>query len=140
MKKTLTMVSAAVLSVAVASAASAESLTVVSWGGAYTKSQVEAYHKPWTAKTGTNVVSEDYNGGIAEIKAQVEAGNVTWDVVDVELSDAIRACDEGLAEEIDPAMLPAAPDGTPALEDFIDGAVTDCAVGSIVWSTIYAYY
>jgi putative spermidine/putrescine transport system substrate-binding protein len=60
-------------------------------------------------------------------------------VVDVELSDAIRACDEGLAEEIDPAMLPAAPDGTPALEDFIDGAVTDCAVGSIVWSTIYAY-
>ena len=139
MKKTLTMVSAAVLSVAVASAASAESLTVVSWGGAYTKSQVEAYHKPWTAKTGTNVVSEDYNGGIAEIKAQVEAGNVTWDVVDVELSDAIRACDEGLAEEIDPSMLPAAPDGTPAMEDFIDGAVTDCAVGSIVWSTIYAY-
>jgi hypothetical protein len=35
------------------------------------------------------VVSEDYNGGIAEIKAQVEAGNVTWDVVDVELSDAV---------------------------------------------------
>ena len=24
-------------------------LTVVSWGGAYTKSQVEAYHKPWMA-------------------------------------------------------------------------------------------
>ena len=139
MKKTLTMVSAAVLSIAVTSAASADSLTVVSWGGAYTKSQVEAYHKPWTAKTGANVVSEDYNGGIAEIKAQVEAGNVTWDVVDVELSDAIRACDEGLAEEIDSAMLPAAPDGTPATEDFIDGALTDCAVGSIVWSTIYAY-
>jgi len=139
MKKTLTMVSAAVLSIAVTSAASADSLTVVSWGGAYTKSQVEAYHKPWTAKTGANVISEDYNGGIAEIKAQVEAGNVTWDVVDVELSDAIRACDEGLAEEIDSAMLPAAPDGTPATEDFIDGALTDCAVGSIVWSTIYAY-
>jgi spermidine/putrescine-binding protein len=32
------------------SAASAESLTVVSWGGAYTKSQVEAYHKPWTSQ------------------------------------------------------------------------------------------
>ena len=24
----------------------ADSITVVSWGGAYTKSQVEAYHKP----------------------------------------------------------------------------------------------
>ena len=47
-----------------------DSITVVSWGGAYTKSQVEAYHKPFTAKTGINVVSEDYNGGIAEVKAQ----------------------------------------------------------------------
>ena len=30
----------------VAFGANAESITVVSWGGAYTKSQVEAYHKP----------------------------------------------------------------------------------------------
>ncbi|MEO0909145.1 MAG: ABC transporter substrate-binding protein, partial [Pseudomonadota bacterium] len=27
--------------------ANAKELTVVSWGGAYTKSQVEAYHKPF---------------------------------------------------------------------------------------------
>ncbi|MEO1143329.1 MAG: ABC transporter substrate-binding protein, partial [Pseudomonadota bacterium] len=67
--------------------ANAKELTVVSWGGAYTKSQVEAYHKPFIAKTGAKINSEDYNGGIAEIKAQVEAGNVTWDIVDVELSD-----------------------------------------------------
>ena len=26
-----------------------------------------------------------------------------------------------------------------ATEDFIDGALTDCAVANIVWSTIYAY-
>ena len=102
----------------VSSAAIAADLTVVSWGGAYTKSQVEAYHKPWMAKTGKAIVSEDYGGGIAEIKAQVESGNVTWDVVDVELSDAIRACDEGLLETIDHSILPAAPDGTPATEDF----------------------
>ena len=30
----------------IVSAASAGSITAVSWGGAYTKSQVEAYHKP----------------------------------------------------------------------------------------------
>ena len=47
-----------------------DGLTVVSWGGAYTKSQVEAYHKPWMAKTKNAIVSEDYGGGIAEIKAQ----------------------------------------------------------------------
>ena len=38
-------------SVFVSSASMAGDLTVVSWGGAYTKSQVEAYHKPWMAKT-----------------------------------------------------------------------------------------
>ena len=74
-----------------ASAVQAKELTVVSWGGAYTKSQVEAYHKPYIAKTGVKINSEDYNGGIAEIKAQVEAGNVTWDIVDVELVKRSRA-------------------------------------------------
>lgn len=120
-------------------ASAAGQLTVVSWGGAYTKSQVEAYHKPFTKKTGTEILSENYSGGLAEIKAQVEAGSVKWDVVDVELSDAVRGCDEGLLEPIDPSILPPAPDGTPAEKDFIDGAITDCAVASIVWSTIYAY-
>jgi putative spermidine/putrescine transport system substrate-binding protein len=122
-----------------AAAANAGDITVVSWGGAYTKSQVEAYHKPWIAKTGNGIKSEDYSGGVAEIKAQVEAGNVTWDLVDVELSDAVRACDEGLLETIDPATLPAGADGTPAAQDFLPGTLHECAVASILWSTIFAY-
>ena len=116
-----------------------ESLTVVSWGGAYSRSQVEAYHKPFTRKTGIAIISEDYNGGLAQIKAQVESGNVTWDVVDLETSDAIRGCDDGLLERIDASMLPPAPDGTPAEEDFIAGTLLDCAVGEIVWSTVVAF-
>ena len=127
------------MSLCVSTAAVANDLTIVSWGGAYTKSQVEAYHKPWMAKTGKTIISEDYGGGIAEIKAQVESGNVTWDVVDVELSDAIRACDEGLLETIDHSILPAAPDGTPATEDFLPGTLHDCAVANIVWSSVYVY-
>lgn len=117
-----------------------DQVTVVSWGGAYTKSQVEAYHKPFIEGTGAKIVSEDYNGGLAEIKAQVEAGNVTWDIVDVELSDAVRACDEGLAEEIDMSVLPDGADGSPASEDFIAGTLdVPCAVPTIVWSTVFAY-
>lgn len=123
----------------VASTAMATDITAVSWGGAYSTSQIEAYHKPWMAKTGHTVVSEDYSGGLAEIKAQVLAGNVTWNVVDVELSDAIRGCDEGLLEEIDPSILTPAPDGTPAVDDFLPGTLHDCAIASITWSTIYAY-
>jgi len=115
------------------------SLVVVSWGGAYTKSQIEAYHKPFEAQTGTKINSVDYNGGIAQIKAQVESGNVTWDVVDMELADAQRACDEGLLEKVDAGTLPAAPDGTPAIQDFIPNGITQCAVTSIVFSHIVAY-
>jgi len=137
---TLAAAGALVLGMGIASQAQAASkLTVVSWGGAYTKSQVEAYHKPFSKKTGIQILSENYSGGLAEVKAQVEAKNVKWDLVDVEMSDAVRGCDEGLLEPIDPSILPPAPDGTPAMKDFIPGSVTECAVPTIVWSTIYAY-
>lgn len=139
MKKTLLMTTIAAAGLFAASAAYAGNLTVVSWGGGYTKSQVEAYHKPWEAMGGKKINSEDYNGGLAEVKAQVESGKVIWDLVDVELSDAVRGCDEGLLEEIDKSILPAGDDGTPATEDFIQGTLVDCGVASIVWSTIYAY-
>ena len=134
--RTLGLVSALALS---AGAAQAAQITVMSWGGTYTKSQVEAYYTPFTAKTGINVVSVDSDNPAIPVKAQVEAGNVTTDVVDIEYPDAIRLCDEGLLEPIDPAGLPAAPDGTPATEDFLPNALAECAVGLIVFSTVYAY-
>jgi putative spermidine/putrescine transport system substrate-binding protein len=123
----------------VAFAGQAQEVTVMSWGGAYTVSQVEAYHKPFTEQTGIKVISVDADNPATPIKAMVEAGNVTIDVADVEYADAIRLCDEGLLEPIDPAILPAAPDGTPAMDDFLPGAVTECAVATIVFSTVYAY-
>ncbi|MCK5364820.1 MAG: ABC transporter substrate-binding protein, partial [Gammaproteobacteria bacterium] len=58
----LAVAGAAVGVVAAAPVLAAESLTVVSWGGAYTNSQVQAYHKPWEKKTGIKINSEDYNG------------------------------------------------------------------------------
>jgi len=135
MKKLLTLTTALC---ATAIAAQAD-VTVMSWGGAYTKSQVEAYHKPFTSETGIAINSVDSDNPATPIKAQVEAGNVTVDVADVEYSDAIRLCDEGLLEEIDTSALPSAPDGTSAADDFIEGALTDCAVANIVWSTVFAY-
>lgn len=116
-----------------------QSLTVVSWGGAYTKSQVEAYHKPYTAKTGITINSEDYSGGLAEVKAQVEAGNVTWDLIDLELSDVVLGCQEGLLEALPLDSLPPSPAGVPAKKDFLPGTLQECGVATIIWSTIYAY-
>ncbi|SMO94528.1 ABC transporter substrate-binding protein [Paracoccus laeviglucosivorans] len=122
-----------------ATAAMAEEINVMSWGGAYGRSQVEAYYKPFTAQTGIKVVGLDSDNPAIPLKAQVEAGNVLVNVADVEYADAIRLCDEGLLEPINPAMLPPAPDGTPATEDFLPQGLSDCAVGSIVFSTIVAY-
>jgi len=124
---------------AASSADATDALTVVSWGGAYTNSQVKAYHQPFEKKTGIKVDSEDYNGGLAQIRAQVETGNVIWDIVDLELSDAVRGCDDGLLEKLDAAQLPPAPDGTPPQDDFIPGTLLECAVGEIVWSTVVAF-
>ncbi len=114
-------------------------VTVMSWGGAYTVSQVEAYHKPFTAATGKVVISVDSDNPAPAVKAMVEAGNVTVDVADVEYADAIRLCDDGMLEQIDPAILSPGADGTPAMDDFLPGAVTECAVSTIVFSTIFAY-
>ncbi|WP_282602177.1 ABC transporter substrate-binding protein [Paracoccus sp. PARArs4] len=119
--------------------ATAQEVNVVSWGGAYEKSQVEAYNKPFAEETGIKVNMIAADNPATPLKAQVEAGNVTGDVFDIEVSDAIRLCDEGALVEIDPASLPAAPDGTAATEDFVDGALLDCAVANIVWGTVISY-
>lgn len=137
MKKTLALTTALV---GFASAAMAEGeVNVVSWGGAYERSQVEAYNKPFAEMTGTKVNMIASDNPATPLKAQVEAGNVTSDVFDIEVSDAIRLCDEGALMEIDPATLPAAPDGTAAADDFIDGALLDCAVANIFWGTVIAF-
>ncbi len=46
-----------------------QSLTVVSWGGSYARACVKGYHERFTAETGIAVNLEDYNGGLAQIRA-----------------------------------------------------------------------
>ena len=138
LKSVITLLSIIVL-VPCTAAFTAESITVTSFGGALSTSQIEAYQKPFAAKTGVTVNAEVYNGGLAEVRAQVQAGNVTWDVVDLEKQDVVAACDEGLLEPIDWSTLPPTPDGTPAEKDFLPGALHECAVATIVWTTIVAY-
>lgn len=116
-------------------------MTIVSWGGAYTKSQQNAYHTPYSEMTGVTIINDDSSAeAVAKLRAMNEAGNITWDVVDVVAADAIRLCDEGLAMEIDfDTMLAPAPDGTPATEDFGDLLVSDCYIPQIVYSTTFGY-
>ena len=92
------------------------------------------------AETGIEVRLEDYNGGLAQIRAQVETGNVHWDVVDLNVADAVLGCDEGLLEFIEPGDLPPGADGSSVEDDFVAGTLTDCGMGTIFFSSIYAYH
>lgn len=128
MKKTLV---AAVCALA-AGLVSAQQLTVVNFGGANAIAQKKAYYEPFEKATGTKVVSVEYNGEQAKVKAMVETKKVTWDVVEVESPDAVRGCDEGLYEKLDYSKI-----GNKA--DFMPAAVTECGIGIFVWSTVMAY-
>jgi len=142
-KVTMTAVAALAAAVGFGGAAMGQSveLNVVSWGGAYTKSQLRAYHEPYMEMNpDVQLNSVDYSGGLAEVRAQSEAGNVTWDLVDTVVSDSITGCDEGLFRPINHnEELAAAPDGTPATEDFLEGTLFECFIPQIIYSTAFAY-
>ncbi|MGM9485954.1 ABC transporter substrate-binding protein [Ideonella sp. YS5] len=125
------LVAAVALLVALPALAQSQ-LTVVNFGGANGAAQKKAYVEPFEKSTGTKVVSVEYNGEQAKIKAMVETKKITWDVVEVESPDVARGCDEGLFEKIDWAKV-----GNKA--DFQPAAVTECGVGAFVWSTVMAY-
>lgn len=129
----------AILAIAGVCATAAESITVVSWGGSYARACVEGYHKAFTAETGIEIKLEDYNGGLAEVRAQVDAGAVHWDVVDVELADGVRGCDEGLFKVFDPRTLAPSADDTAPQDDYYPGAITECGANTLYYSTVYAY-
>jgi len=115
------------------------SLTIVSWGGAYTESQQRAYHEPYMElNPHVTIVNDDGSANaLAGLRAQSQAGNVTWDLVDMLPSDAQLACDEGIIMPVDhDAILAAAPDGTPASEDFLPGSLGECFIPQIVYSTV----
>lgn len=131
---------AATAMTAVTLSTQAQELTVVSFGGAYGAAQKVHMIDPFMEETGVRILFEDYSGGVAELKAQVESGNILWDVVDIEVIDLERACAEGLLETIPRDILPPGADGTAALQDFYPEALeNECGVGVIFWSTIFAY-
>jgi len=146
MKLAKTLVAAVALTVATGTAFAdsdlANDMTLVSWGGSYQSSQQNAYVLPYLEMNpGVSAVWDESSAeAVAKLRAMNEAGNVTWDVVDVVAADAIRLCDEGLALEIDAdEQLAAAPDGTSASDDFGDLLVSDCFVPQIVYSTTFGY-
>lgn len=131
MKKSATLLTL-IAGVGCSQLALADDLSVISFGGANKDAHVKAYYEPFSKETGTKVVAGEYNGEMAKIKAMVESKSVSWDAVEVELSEVQRGCDEGLFEKIDYKVVG-------AKTDFLAGSAVKCGVGMFIWSTVLAY-
>jgi len=109
--------------VGLAAPACAADMVFVSWGGTTQDAQKAA----WAEKAGLSVL-QDGPTDYGKIKAMVEAGKVTWDVVDVEGDYAVQAGDAGLLEKLDFSVI----DKSKLDPRF----VTDYSVGSFYYSFV----
>jgi len=116
-----------------------EGISITTYGGAFGEALNESLAKPFAAETGIPAMMVDNSDPPAKLKAEVEAGNVTGNIFDVEQSDVIRLCDEGLIETIDPAILAAGADGSTPEDDYLPQALHECATAIMVWATVIAY-
>lgn len=113
-------------------------LTVATWEGDYGHAQRSAQIVAFGAVSGVDTLFASYNGGTKELADQVANKTYAWDAVDLELPDAVAACQSGLLEKLDTSDLPASPDGTAAAIDFVPGAIGPCWVASTVYSQVIA--
>jgi putative spermidine/putrescine transport system substrate-binding protein len=79
-------------------------LTFASFGGSYQDAQKKAWLEPYTQATGVQFINEESVSN-AKIKAQVEAGQVTWDVADVGNDFGLDA-NKDLLEPLDYSLIP----------------------------------
>ena len=99
-QRTLAALTVGILALGSASASLAQTISFVGWGGGTQEAQNDTWAKPFSDRTGVKAVMDgptDYG----KLKAMVDSGNVSWDVVDVEGDFALRAAAEGLLEPVD---------------------------------------
>lgn len=123
-----------------------KAINLCSWGGGYQFSQIEAYEKPYTKKTGYRFNNIEKSGnGAALITAQETSGNISFDIVDMLQASAVRLGTEGVLQMIDfDRDLDPAPDGTPASADFTKGSLgvngkTGPYVPTVATSDLFAF-
>src|SRR5699024_33462 len=111
-----------------------DELVVVSWGGAGTDAQEEAWYEPFTEETGIEI-REVTPPSTSQLKAQVESENLEWDIVlmDKTQIDSLNADGDYLEEipyeEMDSDVL----DGMPEESQKENG------IGAYYWGWTLAY-
>jgi putative spermidine/putrescine transport system substrate-binding protein len=108
----------------------AQTVTIAGDGGVYQDAERKAFYEPAATKLGITI--KDYSGtGIAPLRAQVKAGAVTWDVVELWNGLCEQAGREGLTESLDYHVIDRS--GIP------DGLWGDNWIGITSYSSVLAY-
>lgn len=119
-----------IAALAVSSAQAQQTITFASFGGAYQAAQRKALLDP-IEKELKIVIKEDTLTGIADVRAQVRANAVKWDVADLGAASCARGAVEGLFEPLDYSLIKT---------DGIDKAVVHKDwIGVIYYSTVLAW-
>ncbi|MDE0346154.1 MAG: hypothetical protein OXI66_10310 [Boseongicola sp.] len=85
---------------ALGAAATAEPITVVSWGGTYGQAQDNALFNDASKNSGIEIIRES-GASMSKACLQVESGAVTWDLVVTGSGGAAAAAAKGCLEKID---------------------------------------
>jgi putative spermidine/putrescine transport system substrate-binding protein len=113
-----------------ASQATAQEITVVSFGGSFQDGQSKALFQPAAKAMNIKVKEETYTS-IADLRLKVKAGAVTWDIVASGSGSAARAGAEGILEKLDYKVID--------VSSFLPGTAQDYCVGGDVFSTVLAW-
>jgi putative spermidine/putrescine transport system substrate-binding protein len=105
-----------------------KTLTLVSFGGIYQDGQVAAL-KEFVEKSGVTLLN-DGPTEIAKLQAQVESGNVTWDVVDTADFPPYVYCGK-LFQKLDFSKLD--------ISHIPEGQVSDCSVPAMNYGVVLMY-
>jgi putative spermidine/putrescine transport system substrate-binding protein len=110
--------------------AAVTTLTVVSYGGTYQEAQDKALFTPYTKANHGVKIQQDSPSSAAKLKAMVEVGQVTWDIMSIDDSFGFDADGQWL-EPIDYRVI----DRT----QFIEGYAQTYRIGSDVEATVITY-
>ena len=91
---TAAIAGAALLGFAASPAQAGESITVSSWGGSFQEAERNAFYIP-AAKTLGITIKEDTTNGIADVRAQVMANAVKWDITEQGSNTCVQLTNEG---------------------------------------------
>jgi len=124
------LAAASLLALSALPAAAKDTIAVASYGGAYQDALRKAHYEPAAAALGIEI--KEYTlSGIGDIRAQVQAGAVEWDVVELYGGQCEQAAREGLTLPLDYNVIDI--DGIPA------ELVRPNWVGVTAYSTVLAY-